>query len=289
MSCKLALAATTALLLIGLGDAAASAEADPKAAPAPLAKAARPAPSRKANAVERAEAARLPALEQATFWAHEAALDPTDAEAGLKFAQALRRIGQTDEAVLAAQKVLVLHPDDVEVLLELARDHIARNESFYAIDPLKRAGVLAPRDWRAKSLLGVAYDQLDRPADARVAWDAALKLSPDNPAILSNLALSLAATGDAVRAEQLLRKAAASPAATVKTRQNLALVLGLQGKTAEAEAIIRDDVPPNEAAADLAWLRGPAPSVSGPIAAAASPSKGASRSWASVEGSSAAK
>jgi Flp pilus assembly protein TadD len=292
---RFAPAAFAAVVLLGVQ--AGAAHAADASAPAPDAKTAqtqsaakpiRPATAKKASPIERADAERLAPIDRAAFWAREAALDPADAVAGVKFAQALRQLGQTDEAVLACQKVLVLAPNNVEVLLELARDHIARNESFYALAPLKQAAQLAPKDWRAPSLLGVAYDQLARPADARTAWNAALKLSPDNPAVLSNLALSLAAGGDAAQAETLLRKAVASRAATVQTRQNLALVLGLEGKTQEAEALIRDDVPPAQAEADLAWLKG-APPPPGAASAPVAPAKSETRTWSSVANPSAEK
>ena len=45
------------------------------------------------------------------------------------------------------------------------------------------------------------------------------------------------------------------PGATVKVRQNLALVLGLEGKFAEAEAIQREDLPPQMADNNLAYLK----------------------------------
>ena len=38
-------------------------------------------------------------------------------------------------------------------------------------------------------------------------------------------------------------------------RLNLALVLGLQGKTGEAEALLRRDLPPELADQNLQWLR----------------------------------
>jgi len=38
-------------------------------------------------------------------------------------------------------------------------------------------------------------------------------------------------------------------------RQNLALVVGLQGRFAEAEEIARADLPPDQAAANVAYLR----------------------------------
>jgi Flp pilus assembly protein TadD len=91
--------------------------------------------------------------------------------------------------------------------------------------------------------------------DAQVAWRAALALSPDNPAVLTNMAMELAAQGDAPAAETLLRRAAAQPGASLTVRQDLTLVLGLQGKLGEAETLLRRDLPPEQADADLAYLQ----------------------------------
>jgi Flp pilus assembly protein TadD len=209
----------------------------------------------KATPAERAAAERLQPLQRATFWMREVDIDPQDADAGVKLSKALRQLNRTDEAVTAAARVLVFHPNDVEGLLELARGHIQAGQPFYALEPLKHAQTAASKDWRPLSLIGVAYDQLGRTDGARAAWRQALTLSPDNPAVLSNLAMSLAAGGEVGKAETLLRKAVQSPQVGVVTRQDLALVLGLQGKTAEAEKLIRDDVPPPQADADLAWFR----------------------------------
>jgi Flp pilus assembly protein TadD len=38
-------------------------------------------------------------------------------------------------------------------------------------------------------------------------------------------------------------------------RQNLGLVVGLQGRFAEAEAIVKADLPPDQAAANVAYLK----------------------------------
>ena len=47
----------------------------------------------------------------------------------------------------------------------------------------------------------------------------------------------------------------ATPNADPRVRQNLALVVGLQGRVAEAESIVKADRPPEEAAANVAYLR----------------------------------
>jgi Flp pilus assembly protein TadD len=73
--------------------------------------------------------------------------------------------------------------------------------------------------------------------------------------VLSNLGLSYALSKDLRNAEATLRRAAAQRPADPRVRQNLALVVGLQGRFAEAEAIARADLPPDEAAANVAYLR----------------------------------
>ena len=308
MSRRLALAATTAVValavatpswaIFGLGrrpaqTPPATAPAQPGATP-PAGAAAVPNAPRKATAEERAQAERLDPLGRSAFWSREAELDPRDPVAGVRLSQALRALGQPDQALEASQRVLIIYPDDVEALLEVGRNQIARNQAFYGIVQLKHAQALAPRDWRPLSLLGVAYDQTQRPAEARQAWQQALALSPDNPAVLSNIGLSQAAAGDTAAAEASLRRAVAQPGATLQTRQNLALVLGLQGKTAEAEQWLRQDLPPEMASANLQWLRAasaartgrsaaaaPAPGAPAPAAASVQP---AARSWDSMRG-----
>ena len=42
--------------------------------------------------------------------------------------------------------------------------------------------------------------------------------------------------------------------ADARVRQNLALVVGLQGRFAEAETIVKADLPADEAAANVAYL-----------------------------------
>ncbi len=280
--------AATALALIlaapGLGvakdhkDAAspapvASMTASPAATPAPPAP---PAPPHKATPDERAMAERLDPLAKAAFWAHEVEVDARDIQAGIRLSAALRGLGRNEEASLAAQQVLVVDPNNQDAAFEAARDFLAGGQGFFAIDHLKRLQAANPRDWRPLSLLGVAYEQVSRDDDAVAAWKQALALSPDNPAVMSNLAMHFAARGDAAQAEALLRQAAATPAASVQIRQNLALVLGIEGKFAEAEQITRQDLPPELAANNIAYLH------------AASGGGGDNRSWSGLQNAQAA-
>ena len=220
------------------------------AAPAMAQQAAPPAPAETRAAYE-----RMDPLSRSVFWQQEFDKNPADAQAALQLPRALRELGRHEEAAQAAERGLVARPDDVELLLEAGRAHIARGQGFYGVAHLEKARDMNPRDWRAWSLLGVAYDQVRRGEDAQAAWAQGLALSPDNPAILSNMAMTALTAGDLDQAEALLRRAAAHPEAGLKVRQNLALVLGLKGQTSEAERLLRRDLPPEMADANLAWIR----------------------------------
>jgi len=200
-------------------------------------------------------------LSRAAFWAREVDNFPTDYDARIRLAKALRALGRFEEAGAAADQLLVLQPSNLEAMLESARDKIGDNQGFYAVDLAQRAEALAPRDWRPVSLLAVALDQDGRTADALAAHQKALALAPNNPATLTNLGMYLAVHGDAASAEPLLRKAAAAPGAAVQERQNLALVLGLEGKFDEAEELARQDLPPDEVQNNLAYMHADADGV----------------------------
>ena len=92
--------------------------------------------------------------------------------------------------------------------------------------------------------------------EARGYYASALKIVPDEPSVLSNLGLSYVLSREpAAGRGNAAQGAGHSPAPTRRVRQNLALVVGLQGRFAEAETIARADLPPDEAAANVAYLR----------------------------------
>ncbi|MFC5345078.1 tetratricopeptide repeat protein [Brevundimonas staleyi] len=234
-----------------------------------------------ATAEQRATYSRLDPLARSVFWSREMEINPADPVAGVKLAEALRQMGQHDQAVTTAQQVLVLQPQNIDAMLELGRAHIARGQAFYGIAALEQAKALAPNDWRPLSLLGVAYQQVRRPDDARAVWNEALRLSPDNAEVMNNAAMAQMTGGDPAGAETLLRRAVAQPNASMQMRLNLAMALGLQGKIGEAEQIIRRDLPPDAAERNLEWLRNqvrPTPAATD----GASPTY--VRTWSSLQG-----
>lgn len=241
-----------------------------KAKPGPDAQGPAPVAPLRATPEERSAVERMDPLARAAFWAREFDRNPTDAEAGVSLARALRAMGRNDEAASTAQQITTLAPANLEGQLELARAHIARGQGFYAVAPAQAAQALAPRDWRPVSLLAIAYEQVQRTDEALAAHRKALALAPGDPGAMTNLAMFLAASGQTAEAEQLLRKAAGLPGADMRVRQNLALVLGLQGRFDEAERLARQDLPPELVANNMAYLRA--------VASTGVPT-GANRSW----------
>ena len=78
---------------------------------------------------------------------------------------------------------------------------------------------------------------------------------PEEPSVLSNLGLSYVLSKELAKAEEFLRRAYASGKADARVRQNLGLVVGLQGRFAEAETIVKADLPADEAAANVTYLK----------------------------------
>jgi Flp pilus assembly protein TadD len=124
-----------------------------------------------------------------------------------------------------------------------------------ALEVLNRAHSQDQPDWRILSVQGAVLDQMGRHADAQRYYASALRLMPDEPSILSNLGLSYALAKNLPQAEATLRRAAEQNGAEPKVRQNLALVVGLQGRFQDAEQIASKDLSPAEAEANVAYLR----------------------------------
>jgi Flp pilus assembly protein TadD len=181
--------------------------------------------------------------------------NPKDADAALAYGQALRTNGQRAQAAAVLEQATIAHPGNKALLAAWGRA-LADNGNFQqAFDVLSRAHSPDNPDWRILSVQGTTLDQLGRHEEARGYYASALKIVPGEPSVLSNLGLSYMLTRDLPKAEQTLRQAYASPRADARVRQNLGLVVGLQGRFAEAETIVKADLPPEEAAANVAYLK----------------------------------
>lgn len=192
---------------------------------------------------------------EAEVWGGRYRDNPADAQAALAYAQALRALGQRAQASSVLEQASLRHPNDKAVLGAYGRALADNGQLAQALNVLGRAHSPDQPDWRILSAQGAVLDQMGKHTDAQHYYASALKIVPDEPSVLSNLGLSYALAKDLSRAEATLRRANAGPSPDPRVRQNLALVVGLQGRFAEAETIARADLPADEAAANVAYLK----------------------------------
>jgi len=181
--------------------------------------------------------------------------NPGNAAAAIAYARALRATGQRAQAVAVLEQANMRNPNDMKLLGAFGLALADAGQYQKALDALSRAHTPDEPDWHILNAQGAVLDQMGRHNEAQRYYAAALKIMPNEPSVLSNIGLSYALMKDLKHAEDTLRFAAAQPGAEPKVRQNLALVVGLQGRFAEAERIAAADLPPDEAAANVEYLR----------------------------------
>ena len=181
--------------------------------------------------------------------------NPGDKQVAMAYASILRMNSFNDQALAVMRKAAIQHPEDRDILAAYGKALAGAGDFPTALDAIQRAQDPTRPDWRLISAEGAIYDQTGRPEIARQRYDAALRLRPNEPSVLSNLAMSHILEGNLPRAEQILRTAVEQPGADSRVRQNLALAIGLQGRFAEAEAIARRELSPQQAEANVAYLR----------------------------------
>ena len=194
------------------------------------------------------------ASEAATRW--EA--NPGNAALAIAYSDRLESLGQTERQIEVLRRASQLSPKDTALKVRLGKKLAVAGRADEATEVLEattedgRGG-----DWKTYSALGSSYDQQSRHKEARVQYERALALKPNDPGVLNNMGMSHALEGDLPKAEATLRKAMGFPSGLKmqRLRQNLALVVGLQGRYDEARDIASKDQPPQEVEANLAYLK----------------------------------
>jgi Flp pilus assembly protein TadD len=181
--------------------------------------------------------------------------DPANIQNSIAYATALRSDGRNDQALAVMKKLVITHPSDRSVLAAFGKALASAGQFEQALDAVRRAQTPEQPDWRLLSAEGAILDQLGQAADAREQYRRALDIVPNEPSVISNLGMSYLLEGDLKAAETYLRSALEKPGADNTTRQNLALAVGLQGRFDEAEQIASQALSPEEAQANIAYLR----------------------------------
>ena len=188
-------------------------------------------------------------------WGQRYRENPADPSAAIAYARALRATEQYTQAVAVLEQATMRNPKSMPLLGAYGRALADTGQYAQALEALDKAHTPDNPDWRVLNAEGAVLDQMGRHGEAQRHYEAALKIVPGEASILSNLGLSYALTKRLKQAEATLRQASQNPNAGPKVRQNLALVVGLEGRFDEAERIARADLPQAEADANASYLR----------------------------------
>ncbi|WIY53327.1 tetratricopeptide repeat protein [Devosia sp. YIM 151766] len=181
--------------------------------------------------------------------------NPKDRAVVIHYATVLRAAGQPQQAIAALEQAMLAHPGDMAISIAYAKALTAAGRFEQSLTVI--GNVISPDapDWNALLVQGATLDQMGRHDDARKIYGQAAVIAPGEASIETNLGLSYAMTNDLTRAEQHLRRAVQMRGASAQTRQNLALVVGLQGRFSEARALYAAELPPEQVEANMAYIR----------------------------------
>ncbi|MGE3226819.1 MAG: tetratricopeptide repeat protein [Parvibaculaceae bacterium] len=197
-----------------------------------------------------------PSLKEAAELGKRWQKDPKNLRLGLAYAHQLDMLGQRDQQLQVLATLTQYHPKDPTLLAAYGRELAQSGQSDRAQPVLAQAIAAGSSDWKVYSAMGSVLDQQGQYGEARDYYQRALKIAPGNTAVMNNLGMSYALEGDLKQAEKTLREAANRPTSRSepRLRQNLALVVGLQGRFDEARQIASADLPPAEVEANMAYL-----------------------------------
>ena len=181
--------------------------------------------------------------------------NPRDKTTIIHYAAALRAAGQSGQAVAALEQGISHYPNDPDIAIAYAKALTADGRFEQSLGVLERVIRPDAPDWNALLVKGAALDQLGRNQEARQVYGQALAMAPGEASIEANLGLSYAMTNELAQAERHLRRAAQMAGTTTKIRQNLALIVGLQGRFDEARTLYAAELPPDQVESNMAYVR----------------------------------
>lgn len=219
------------------------------------------------QAVAGSEVPRTEPEKAAEQWGKEYAKTPRSGKVAMNYARSLKALDRKAEALAVLQASYLFNAQDREYLSEFGRLALDQGHAPMAQQLLERADDPSKPDWRVLSARGVALAQQGQYKAAIPFLERARSLAPSQASVANNLALAYTMDGQAAQAEPMLRQVSTN-GADPRVRQNLGLVLRLQGKADEATrvAMASNDQPlPPPTTPDAVAAR-PAPASSATVA-----------------------
>lgn len=187
-----------------------------------------------------------------SFYRRAIILNPANIKAYVALGNALLDAGYANDAAATFRAALAKEPKDAGAQTGLGAALVALDQPSRAVGVLRK-GIATRPSARAYAALGVAEDLLGHAGAAAKAYRAGLAIAPEDLGLLNDLGLSQALQGNYDAAIGTLRRVAGSPRATARYRLNLALALGLAGRTSEAARVASIDLDQRSVLDNLAY------------------------------------
>ncbi len=151
---------------------------------------------------------------------------PGDASATVAYARGLKSVGRSKDALALVEGAAGSQPDNQKLVVEQGLLALELGQTAKAQHALLRASP-DTKDWTVLSGLGVAHAGVGQHTKAQGYFQRALEISPGNPTVLNNLALSYILDKKVEKGRDLLQQASATGGDKPQIAHNLELALAL--------------------------------------------------------------
>ncbi len=151
--------------------------------------------------------------------------------------------GQFNEAIANFDKLIAVSPKVEDLYIRLAETSMRAGEAEQAIAAFNHAHDIAPNETFPMLRLGIIYEGMGRLEEARQQYESVLKIQPDQPIALNNLAFLKADAGtDLDQALTLAQRANQQAPDDLNVKDTLAYIYTRKGLTDEGLRMLRDIV-----------------------------------------------
>ena len=203
-----------------------------------------------------------------TFYRRAVALDPTNVDSQIKYAQILTAQGRIEQAIKQMTEARIALPEDARLAAVQGKLLVLAHHAGPATSVFRSALNTHPNDLVLLVGLGVALDADQSPAAAQDVYRRVLAVEPHSTAARNDLALSLALSGHPAEALDQFRtlraemsEAGAPQSALATVSGNLALTYGLQGDMRDAAQSVATSLTPGDLANNMRFYSVLAPTA----------------------------
>ena len=178
--------------------------------------------------------------------------EPNNIDAVLGTARNLRYAGVPADAVKELKLSILKHGKNPRLSLELSKSQLTASRINDARETINDVSDKGELKWQFKAVEALILDRLGRYREAQKLYLEVLEHSKNNISESNNLALSYSLSGDLDKGIKILEGLVSKNRFTIQTRQNLVMLLVLNGDYEKAESFAKKDYTPKQVVQNLA-------------------------------------